>query len=114
MRYCTFSLPEPNPYHQGSDLLAAARNLGKDPTHITKYKELLAEEGFVNVVERKYAVPVNTWAPGKQSKTMGGMLKLNLLAVVSPISVALFPRGLGVSTYGVVVPPIPCALLSLW
>lgn len=33
--------------------------LGKDPSLIAKYKDLLPRAGFDQVVERKYAVPVN-------------------------------------------------------
>ena len=80
-----------------TNLVTAVRNLKKDPTHITKFKDLLSDAGFVNVVERKYAVPVNPWAPGKHSKAMGEMNKMNLLAVVEPMSMAVLPRGLGVS-----------------
>ncbi len=67
---------------------------------ITKYKYLLPSAGFENIVERKYAVPVNAWAPGKQSKAMGEINKSNLLASMGPLSVVILPRGLGVGNFG--------------
>lgn len=95
-----------------TNLVTAVRNLKKDPTHITKFKDLLSDAGFVNVVERKYAVPVNPWAPGKHSKAMGEMNKMNLLAVVEPMSMAVLPGGLGVSIFEPLRPhtafPIKC------
>lgn len=71
--------------------------MGKDPSQIMKYRDMLPDAGFEGVVERKYAVPVNAWAPGKQSRAMGEMNKANLLASMPPLSMVILPRGLGVS-----------------
>ncbi|KAK7751611.1 hypothetical protein SLS62_006437 [Diatrype stigma] len=75
--------------------------LGKDPSQIMKYRDMLPNAGFEDIVERKYAVPVNAWAPDKQSKAMGDMNKANLLASMPPLSMVILPRGLGNSEWSV-------------
>lgn len=77
---------------------------------IAKYKGLLPKAGFENVVERKYAVPVNPWAPGKQSRAMGEMNKANIIASMPPLSMVILPKGLGVSGIAVFLLPLPLML----
>ncbi|RYP14147.1 hypothetical protein DL765_006594 [Monosporascus sp. GIB2] len=77
------------------------KQLGGDAARIMSYKHILPEMGFEEVTERKYAVPINPWAPGKQSKAMGEMNKTNILASMRPMSTAILTKVLGWSTSGV-------------
>lgn len=56
---------------------------------------MLEATGFQNVVELKYAVPTNTWPPGRQSQRIGAMQKANTLQVIDVYSLGVFTQGLG-------------------
>ncbi|KAI1108930.1 S-adenosyl-L-methionine-dependent methyltransferase [Nemania sp. NC0429] len=60
-----------------------------------QYKRLLLDAGFKNVTERKYAVPVNAWAPGKQLQRIGSMMAMNINTIIEPLSVPIFVKVLG-------------------
>ncbi|KAI0115871.1 S-adenosyl-L-methionine-dependent methyltransferase [Nemania sp. FL0031] len=55
-----------------------------------EYKPLLTEAGFKNVTERKYAVPINPWPPGKSLQRMGSMMEMNINIILEPMSVPIF------------------------
>ncbi|KAI0830004.1 S-adenosyl-L-methionine-dependent methyltransferase [Hypoxylon sp. FL0890] len=71
------------------------KNLGKSLFYILDYKRQLEQTGFENIVERKYAVPTNTWPPGKQSQKIGAMQRANTLKVIDIYSLSVFSQGLG-------------------
>ncbi|KAJ8133288.1 hypothetical protein O1611_g329 [Lasiodiplodia mahajangana] len=60
-----------------------------------QYKRLLTEAGFKNVTERKYAVPVNPWPPGKSLQKMGTMMAMNINIILEPMSMPIFIKILG-------------------
>ncbi len=49
----------------------------------------MQEAGFVNVTEKKIAVPGNPWARGEEQKIRGAMMMTNLLEVASGISMKI-------------------------
>ncbi|KAI2468651.1 S-adenosyl-L-methionine-dependent methyltransferase [Annulohypoxylon bovei var. microspora] len=71
------------------------KNLGRSLFYVLDYKRVLELTGFENIVERKYAVPTNTWPPGKQSQKIGAMQKSNTLQVIDVYSFPVFSNGLG-------------------
>lgn len=68
---------------------------GRTVHYPLQYKSLLSEMGFRNVTERKYAVPVNPWPPGKQLQKIGDMMATNLNIILEPISMPVFMGILG-------------------
>jgi len=71
--------------------------LGKDFTVVEKYKGLLEELGFVDVVEIRTAVPVGTWAVGKKMKTLGSLMRQDMLNGLQAGSLAVMTKGLGMT-----------------
>ena len=78
-------------------LLAGATNLGRDWTCTTKYKQYMEEAGFVDVQERQYQWPINTWPKGKRAKTLGAWVLQNFSDGINAMSMAVLTRGLGMS-----------------
>lgn len=77
--------------------MAGAEALGKDFTNAGKYKHMLEEIGFVDVVERKAAMPIGTWAAGEKNKLLGGWMRTDFVAGLQAISMAIMTRGLGMT-----------------
>ncbi|KAI1751502.1 S-adenosyl-L-methionine-dependent methyltransferase [Xylaria castorea] len=71
------------------------KKLGTTVYYPLEYKRLLTEAGFKNVTERKYAVPVNAWPPGKQLQRIGSMMALNINTILEPMSLPVFTGVLG-------------------
>ncbi|KAI1367762.1 S-adenosyl-L-methionine-dependent methyltransferase [Xylaria arbuscula] len=71
------------------------RKLGESVGFPLDYKPLLTEVGFKNVTERKYAVPLNPWPPGKRLQKLGSMMNTNLNIILEPISMPIFTEILG-------------------
>lgn len=68
-------------------MLDGIKRMGRpDPMVPLKLKQLVTEAGFVNVVETKFAVPVNTWARGDEQKIRGAMMMINLLEAAQGIT----------------------------
>ncbi|KAI1634786.1 S-adenosyl-L-methionine-dependent methyltransferase [Biscogniauxia mediterranea] len=63
--------------------------------HAADYKNVLRKAGFVNITERKYAVPVNTWPPGKQLQRIGTMMTTNYMTIIEALSLPIFTEILG-------------------
>lgn len=77
--------------------MAGAAALGKDLKRAEKYKELLEEVGFVDVVEVQTQLPIGTWPAGKKMKTLGWWMRKDLLHGIEGVSMAFQTRGLGLS-----------------
>lgn len=75
--------------------MAGTAKLGKNWTKVKKYKEMMEQAGFEDVVERKYEWPVGTWARGKRMKTLGMWYREDLLAGLQGFTVAVLTRALG-------------------
>ncbi|KAI1374461.1 hypothetical protein F4677DRAFT_426170 [Hypoxylon crocopeplum] len=71
------------------------KKLGRSLFYILEYKGLLEQTGFQNIVELKYAVPTNTWPPGRQSQRIGALQRTNTLGVIEVYSLGIFTQGLG-------------------
>ncbi|KAI3337232.1 S-adenosyl-L-methionine-dependent methyltransferase [Xylariaceae sp. AK1471] len=71
------------------------KKVGTTVYYPLEYKRLLLEAGFKNVTERKYAVPVNPWPPGKQLQKIGSMMELNINTILEPLSMPVFTEILG-------------------
>ncbi len=71
--------------------------LGKDFTRGRRYKELLEEIGFVDVVEKRTQFPIGTWAVGEKMKTLGAWMRMDMLAGLQAMSMAIMTRGLGMT-----------------
>ncbi|KAI1656352.1 S-adenosyl-L-methionine-dependent methyltransferase [Daldinia decipiens] len=82
-------------------LTEGLEKLGRSLFYILEYKALLKEAGFENIVELKYAVPTNTWAPGKQYQRIGARQRINTLEVIDIYSRGVFTQGLGWSNHAV-------------
>lgn len=83
--------------------MAGGAALGKDFTRGRRYKEVLEELGFVDVVEQRTQFPIGTWAKGKKMKTLGAWMKMDMLAGLQGMSMAIMTRGLGMTPEEVAV-----------
>lgn len=72
--------------------------MGKDPLSAVNCKRWMVEAGFVDVTEKKFAVPANPWARGAEQKVRGAMMMANLLEVAQGITMNVFTKVLGWST----------------
>jgi hypothetical protein len=77
--------------------MAGGAALGKDFTRARRYKEMLEEIGFVDVVEKRTQFPIGTWALGEKMKTLGAWMRMDLLAGLQAMSMAIMTRGLGMA-----------------
>lgn len=75
----------------------AGARLGRDMLSPPKYKQWMIDAGFIDVVERKLAVPGNPWARGKENKSMGYLQMTNFLEGLHASTMTMFTKGLGMS-----------------
>jgi hypothetical protein len=78
-------------------LLAGGAALGKYLTRGRRYKEIMEEIGFVDVVEKRTQFPIGTWAVGEKMKTLGAWMRHYLLMGLQAMSMAIMTRGLGMT-----------------
>ncbi|KAK0709195.1 S-adenosyl-L-methionine-dependent methyltransferase [Lasiosphaeria miniovina] len=76
-------------------LLEGIRKMGRNATAATRYKKWMEEKGFVNIVEKRFPVPMNPWAKGRNEKMIGAMQMTNNLEGVDGLTMAVFTRSLG-------------------
>lgn len=69
--------------------------MGKNALACSKYERQMVEAGFVDVVERKFALPGNSWAKGEDQKMLGTMQLENILQGLHAFSIGLFTKMLG-------------------
>jgi hypothetical protein len=67
--------------------------MGRDWHCSLKYKAWFEEAGFVDVVEKVFAWPFNTWPKGRKNKLMGRFMLRNSLEGLNSISMAILTRG---------------------
>ena len=77
--------------------MAGALALGRDFTKVAKYKAVLEEVGFVNVVEKLYVWPMGTWARGETMKILGALFREDSLSGLHGGSSIILTRGCGMS-----------------
>lgn len=78
-------------------MLEGGRYFGKDFTHAPRYKSYMEAAGFVDVVEKQFQWPSNTWPRGKYFKTLGMWFNQDMQQGLSGIAMATFTRALGMS-----------------
>ncbi|KAL2119971.1 hypothetical protein VTJ04DRAFT_6932 [Mycothermus thermophilus] len=76
-------------------LLEGIQKTGRSATEAVRVRHYLAEAGFVNIREKKFAVPMNPWAKGKEQKEIGSMQLVNNLEGIDGITIGVFTRVLG-------------------
>jgi len=76
-------------------LVEASQKLGRPLDSSTKYRDQLTEAGFVNIVERHFKWPINTWPKDSQHKLCGAWSHENFLEGVQAVSLMLFTGVLG-------------------
>lgn len=88
-----------------SSLLAmeAAQAGGRPMAQAPEYKNFLTRAGFVDVVERRFKWPINTWPKDPYYKQIGAWVLENLDTGVEGLLMALFTRFLGWSMKEVLV-----------
>ncbi|KAI1809928.1 S-adenosyl-L-methionine-dependent methyltransferase [Poronia punctata] len=69
--------------------------VGKSVYFALKYKELLRDAGFRNITERKHAVPMNPWPPGRRLQKLGAMMATNTNRILEAMSMPIFTEVLG-------------------
>ena len=72
----------------------AAQRLGRPVMNSRHCGRWMRDAGFVDVVERHFYWPLNTWPRGKKEKLIGMLAQQNLLDGVEAMSMALLTRGL--------------------
>ncbi|KAH9217292.1 S-adenosyl-L-methionine-dependent methyltransferase [Leptodontidium sp. 2 PMI_412] len=93
-----FAYTKPGGYFELQDCIVPFRcidDIGKDWTRVKRYREMMVEAGFEDVVERKYEWPVGTWARGERMKVLGLWYREDLLAGLQGFTVAVLTRALG-------------------
>jgi hypothetical protein len=78
-------------------MLDAVARVGLDPTCTGRYKDMMAEVGFVDVKEVVVEWPIGTWAKGEYHKELGRWFRADMEAGVEGILMGLFTRVLGMS-----------------
>ncbi|KIN08553.1 hypothetical protein OIDMADRAFT_100291 [Oidiodendron maius Zn] len=76
------------------EVCRAAALLGRPVTNSQYYGKWMREAGFVDIVERHFYWPLNTWPRGKKEKLIGMWAQQNLLDGVQAMSMAILTRGL--------------------
>jgi len=83
--------------------LEGVEKAGKNGRSAARFRKQMAEAGFVDVVERKFALPGNPWAKGQTQKMLGLMQMTNILDGIQGMTVGLFTKVLGWTTQEVEV-----------
>ena len=73
----------------------AAMNMGRPLRIANKLKRWYQEQGFINVKEEMFKVPMNPWPKDPQFKLIGRFHERNMLDGLQGFSLAFFHRGLG-------------------
>jgi hypothetical protein len=76
-------------------LLEGIRKMGRNAMSAVQYKKHMADAGFVNITEKKFAVPATPWAKGRDEKILGAMQMANNLEGVGGLTMTVFTRSLG-------------------
>ncbi|KAK1750456.1 S-adenosyl-L-methionine-dependent methyltransferase [Echria macrotheca] len=76
-------------------LLDAVSRTGKSGLAAARFREQMLDAGFVDVVEKKFALPGNAWPKGRKQKMLGTMQMMNIMDGLHGISMGLFTKMLG-------------------
>lgn len=98
------TLKEDNPLYYASTLFVKAGEAGGRPNHLVPYyKTFFERAGFVDVVEKRFRWPLNTWPKDPYYKEIGAWTRENLEVGIEGILMALYTRFLGWSQEEVLV-----------
>ncbi|KAM0326148.1 hypothetical protein ACHAQA_006742 [Verticillium albo-atrum] len=98
------SMPPDSYIRRLGELFAASgAQLGRPLTEASKYRTLLQEAGFTDVVEQKLKWPIGGWAKDEHYKKLGDWCRESLTSGLEGLTTALFTRGLGWSPEEVMV-----------
>lgn len=75
--------------------IEAGQNRGRPVFPVERYKEYLADAGFVDIVEVQRKWPTNTWPKHPKFKELGAWAYANIGGGLEGLSLAHFGRGLG-------------------
>jgi SAM-dependent methyltransferase len=78
-------------------VLEGVRRMGKNGLAAARFKAQMLDAGFIDVVERKFALPGNPWAKGEDQKMLGMMQMENILDGLHGFSIGLFTKMLGMA-----------------
>ncbi|KAH6986600.1 S-adenosyl-L-methionine-dependent methyltransferase [Ilyonectria destructans] len=73
----------------------AAAKLGRPYEQTDKFKEIMAEVGFTDIVETRFKWPTNSWAKDKKYKELGVWSNENMNLALESLTMAPFTRGHG-------------------
>jgi hypothetical protein len=76
-------------------LVEASKKLGRPLGNAREYKGFLEKAGFINVVEKKFKWPSNTWPKDPKYKTLGMWQLANAENGLEAWTLALYTRALG-------------------
>lgn len=75
--------------------LDAVERVGRSGRSAARFKSQMIQAGFVDVVERKFALPGNPWAKGEREKAVGLMQMTNILDGIHGMTINIFTKALG-------------------
>ncbi len=78
-------------------LINAAANLGKYWDNSGNYVRYFKEAGFIDIVQKDFQWPLNTWPKGVRMKTLGRYLQEDMLRGLEAWSMAAMTRGGGLT-----------------
>lgn len=73
----------------------AAEKLGRAVTNSKNYGRYMEEAGFVDIVEKHFFWPLNSWPKGRREKLIALWTQQNLLDGIQAMSMAVLTRALG-------------------
>jgi hypothetical protein len=76
-------------------IVEGTANLGRPVDTVYKYHELMANAGFVDIVQRRFKWPTNRWPKDPKFKEIGAWSLTALDGGLEGLSLAVFTRGLG-------------------
>ncbi|KAJ3545024.1 hypothetical protein NM208_g2720 [Fusarium decemcellulare] len=73
----------------------AAENIGRSFARTDKFKDIMTEVGFIDVVETRFKWPSNQWPKDPKYKELGAWNNENAKSALEALTLAPFTRGLG-------------------
>jgi hypothetical protein len=77
--------------------MEAAEKLGTSWKNSTNYVRYFEEAGFVDVTEKHFQWPSNTWPKGLRMKTLGSYWQEDMLRGLESLNLAVLTRGGGMT-----------------
>lgn len=84
--------------HWNEKLVLAAKAIHRDLLCASKFKQYFADAGFEDIVETRFAWPINSWPRRKEDKILGLYHMTNMLDGIHGMSSRAMTKGLGMTT----------------